>query len=222
MPHQLALSPSVGRFHTIQQQTRCPFARDARVWGASNWDSTVDWDENCRRIALQFWEFTNAVREEELDGFVVEFDGLEYGQAIPSLAGCLNRFLRSLSHEDPLHSDCMRKVIDMPEWEFSFAGERVFIIVFAPCYAKSSSRYGFGCENVFVLLQPQSSFEHHKIPRGYELGLLRARIRSAFHSVGADYDTGTLAAIMNGPLEAVRFIKPLTPDDPPVQWWKAT
>ena len=97
-----------------------------------------------------------------LDGFIFELPGEEYGCDIFKLAEGVRCVLKHLSDNDPAKVHCMSKsYIASIGWSFEFNREPIFVTTFAPCYPSSHSRYAFGADNAFILMQPMYSFAIH-------------------------------------------------------------
>ena len=72
--------------------------------------------------------------------------------------------LKCISDHDPSGFYCMNKsYVSKVGWSFEFGGSPIFVTTFAPCYPETHSRYAFGAENSFILLQPMYSFAIHDI-----------------------------------------------------------
>lgn len=208
-------SPSLDGFRAVQQHTQCIFAPIARVWGHPAWAVGSPLEDNLAAGLGAFERFVKVAGHEWLDGYVIELAEEQYGATLPALARSVKRVLQFLSDHDPAGERCMDKQIESTEWQFSFGGLRCFVLAFAPCYGPNSSRYSFGSKSTFIFLQPDISFVHLKIPRGEEKKV-RDTIRQAYAAHGRPYDM----AIIEVPLEAPRYVKPLRVGDPVVRWWE--
>ena len=99
-----------------------------------------------------------------LDGFVFELPGKEFGEDVTSFGEGVRRVLKCLSDNDPNGHHCMdRSTIGGNGWCFELCYIPIFVTTFAPCYPTNHSRYSFGTENGFILLQPMYSFLIHDI-----------------------------------------------------------
>jgi hypothetical protein len=107
-------------------------------------------------------------------------------------------------------------------WVFQFNKVTFFITTFGPFYPETNSRYAFGCENCFILLQPELSFALHDLsPDTTETNYdnpttERDRIRCAYRNAGRPY---IVPADLTQPM-AWDMIKPITNEDPIIQWWE--
>ena len=162
---------------------------------------------------------------------------------VHAFGAVVRRVLTAISDADPHGARCMRKsYIHRSFWNFSFAGHPFFVTSFAPCYARSHSRYvprpadgnaAFDPRIGFVLLQPEASFEHRKLPfdtpetnwgdggdgdggGGGAAPTVRDRVRRAFRDRGCPYE---IPASVSYPT-AHHVVKPLRRGDPVVEWWK--
>ncbi len=99
-----------------------------------------------------------------LDGFVFELPGKRFCGDVTTFGEGVRRVLKCLSDNDPDQHHCMnRSIIGGLGWCFELCGIPIFVTTFAPCYPSNHSRYSFGTENGFILLQPMYSFVIHDI-----------------------------------------------------------
>jgi len=223
------------RFAEVRRKTHCLFAPTARVWGN-------DWAEvpasagdtlayNIVRCMPRFYRFCLESRAgRDLDGFVFEARGEQYGETLEAFAWTVRQVLEGLSAADPAGVHCMRsKSIARRGWYFEFARESFFVTTFAPCYSATNPRYQFGVhpESCFVLLQPEESFLRHDLPHDRPRSAtnwecpadIRDRIRVNFHRHGREYRIPE--TVSYPPAEFI--VAPLDPlVDPPVEFWRAS
>ena len=99
-----------------------------------------------------------------LDGFVFSLPGDKYGCDPNTFGQAVRIVLSVLSAADPSGYNCMSKsFIASAGWTFELNGIPIFVTTFAPCYPSRHSRYAFGVNNAFILLQPMHSFVTHNI-----------------------------------------------------------
>lgn len=208
---------SVRRFRVIQDNTQCPFARTARIWGAPDWDPTKVIAENATELASHLRRFAKIAPHEKLDGFVVEIPDPTQMVDINTFKKMFKDILVALSRFEGSTSNFNAAEVMSESWQFTFAGLRLFTITFAPFYPSTSSRFSFGVDSCFIFFQPEESFKNFRIPRGNTREGVRRAIRQAFRDAGRAYE-GT---IIREPFEAPRYIKPLRLGDKPVEWWSA-
>ena len=129
-----------------------------------------------------------------LDGFMFELGGADLGQDVSDFGEGVRRVLLSLSDADPANVHCMDlPYIDQKGWVFSFNKHPIFVTTFAPCYPPTSSRFAFGSQFGFILLQPMYSFVLHDIGKDTPLTnwadpkSARDRIRVAYKRSGRPY-----------------------------------
>jgi NTP pyrophosphatase (non-canonical NTP hydrolase) len=211
-----AVSPVLDSFDAIRKNTRCIFTPLARVWGGVPWDARIDFEANVLLQLPHLLRFCRIVPFEFLDAYVIEISDRRHGETVQALSRTVNQTLRTLSARDPSEANCMEKDIESAGWQFEFGGLRFFCISFAPCYPETSSRYGFGSDSTFIFMQPELPFHHLHVPRGSAANA-RKTIRKAYTEAGAPYDP----TIMEAPLEAPRYVKPLSVGEPPVRWWES-
>ena len=207
---------SLASFRTIQENTRCPFAPAARLWGTPDWSLTDDVITNVSRLVPVMMRFCMVLRWETLDGIVAEITDRKLFSDIDTLAATLKTFLVALSSRDPACATPFSSTVRSEDWQFEFGGHRLFVIVFAPIYESDSTRETYGGQSTFVLLQPEKSFRNLKIPRDANAPVKRHQIRDLFAQAGKSYE----CLIVNQPFEAPRYLKPLHVGQPEVQWWK--
>ena len=137
----------------------------------------------------------------------------------------VRRVLTALSDADPTGYRCMkRSFIGTKEWVFQFNKMTFFVTTFAPFYAESHPRYGFGCDNGFILLQPELSFAFKDLPpdtaetNWEHPQTVRDRIRVAFRDAGRPYK---IRPSIYYPM-AEDVVRPLQEEDPVVEWWKTS
>lgn len=88
-----------------------------------------------------------------------------------------------------------QKGINKRGWVFEFNRVTFFITTFAPFYPESHSRFSFGAENCYILLQPEVSFARHDLGPDTPRSMTewdnpktpRDRIRCAFRNAGRAY-----------------------------------
>ena len=159
-----------------------------------------------------------------LDGFVFELPGDEFGKDVNSFGRGIRRILKCISDHDPAGFHCMNKsYLSKVGWSFEFDGVPIFVTTFAPCYPETHSRYAFGAQHAFVLLQPMYSFAIHDngedTPHtNWECPItVRDKIRVAYKESGRPYyirDTIVYPA-------AHDIVKPLKEGvGDLVRWWR--
>ncbi len=215
--HAVESTPQ-GRFSKVAESTMCPFAKKSFLEFADEWEEKLSFEENMARVAVELKKFTEECEELGLDGFVMEAKGEEYSKDIPALSAFLRNTLKTLQKYDEQGQHPMDRDIAGKDWQFSFNSVNLFITTFAPFYPKESPRYSFTDDSVFVFFQPNSSFNTHIVnpandPRTIKL---KQNIRKSFEDDGRPYDQN----IVDSPVEAVKYIKPLRVGDAEVRWWE--
>ena len=160
-------------------------------------DSQTSLEDQAKANLAALEEFTTrSIQGEKLDGYWIELDSLqarEYGPV--QLGESVRVLLTALADGDPSGENMMRvDYIGSRGWRFRFNRTDFFVTTFAPCYPKSSSRYGFGSERAFLLLQPERSFSRHDdLPQDdphtnwENPKTMRDKTRVAFHKAGRLY-----------------------------------
>lgn len=213
----LANSPTAAAFAPVHRQTHCAYAAGSVIWGARPFDLGLSPEANVIAMAEDLACFVDAAAELRLDAIVVELPG-RFGSSLPRLAQTVHAVLHTLAGCDPAQGNVLGDEVEDPAWCFEFGGDPLFINTFAPCYPSRHSRYGFGVDSTFILMQPRHSFA--RVVREGESVLpvaVRRRIRADYAAHGRGYDV-RISAI---PFEAWRIVRPLAPADPPVRWWDA-
>jgi YqcI/YcgG family len=207
---------SLRRFADIQNGTECIFASAAAMWGCQAYDDRLSLTGNLRERLPLFTLFCRVSGDLKIDGLVLELPG-QFGEGVETLGRTTLQVLDYLSANDPLGARCMKKNVEDPTWWFSFAGAKLFILTFGPCYPVSNSRYGFETVNTYLVFQPIHAFSRH-LPDGDVGKSQRSReeIRRRYANAGRPYDL----AITLSPYEVHRYVKPLHAGQPPVSWWR--
>ncbi|XP_052713399.1 uncharacterized protein LOC128187182 [Crassostrea angulata] len=211
------------QFNPVQENTECIFAKKAKLWGNQDWNQELSLEENVFRWLPTLLQFTIVCRQYKLDGFVIEIPEEYHHNDIHEFAKTFKKILKVISDNDPKNIKCMDKsYVSKRGWVFQFNKMTFFITTFAPFYPATNSRYAFGCDNCFILLQPELSFALHDLSwdtpeTNYDNPTSeRDRIRCAYRDAGRPY---VVPRDITQPM-AWDMIKPLTEHDPIVQWWK--
>lgn len=224
-----AHNETLEHFSSIKKSTECPFARAANLWGGLMPSSS----ENCSiedqadahvPPLLDFCEQIAEGKQPALDGFCIEIDDEAATKGGPEEFGqCVRRMLTAICDKDPAGENVMAaSYIDRPGWRFRFHSTDFFVTTFAPCYPETSSRYGFGSNKAFILLQPEISFLRHGLPADspetdWESPRnIREKARVAFKNAGRPY---YIPETTSYPM-VEHIVKPLCDDGKRViRWW---
>ena len=222
------------KFSVIKKETECPFAKAAKLWGGKTPHS-----ENNKDLEAQASDNVQALADfcvcsekgEQIDGFCIELDDpLARAGGPEELGQCVKRMLTALADSDPCLLANNSKESNMTRvnyigscgWRFRFHNTDLFITTFAPCYPITSSRYAFGSDRAFLLLQPVLSFERHDLPEDTphtdwsEPKTSRDKTRKAFDKAGRRYH---IPNTTNYPM-AEHIVKPIRDDGVSVvRWW---
>jgi NTP pyrophosphatase (non-canonical NTP hydrolase) len=202
-----ALCRSVLEFRKIQSQTHCPYARKAKIWGADSWDEKFSDEENNAIISRDLAHFCAVQRHVELDGFVVHAP-VALGAGMPTLKRWFRGLIAALGRYEGRDATAG---ITEENWQFTFCDTRLFIAVFGSCYAANHPRQVYDADGTFVFFQPEASFDREKKRQGKKLDL---HVGDRFKAAGYQY----FDEIMEGRLEAIRYLKPQFGREP-VNWW---
>lgn len=209
------------RFNNVIGKSLCPFAQRAKIWGAPDIDDQNDLAHNILRIAEVLRRFCRVAPSEGLDGFVIRLHApaqlrnlTSFSTAFQDLANGLGRANTAYGMDNPMEKD-----ISSPEWRFTFGGVSFFITTFAPFYRGDHPRFSWCRKSAFIFMQPEFSFDHHGIHSGNpKRGSIKESIRQGFARNSAGYSP----ELVDQPFEALKYIKPLQVDDPPVRWWRGS
>ncbi|CAJ1941177.1 unnamed protein product [Cylindrotheca closterium] len=212
-------------FSRIKKSTECPFAKRAKLWGGLVSAEAFSIEAQAASHIPPLIEFCERLAESEsLDGFCIEIDDEVAAKGGPEEFGqCVRRMLSELSVNDPAGENVMAaKYIDRPGWRYRFHSTDFFVTTFAPCYSEISSRYGFGSDKAFILLQPESSFLRHKLPPDSaetdwnNPRNIREKTRVAFKNAGRPY---YIPETTSYPI-VEHIVKPICDDGKNVvRWW---
>lgn len=210
-------APCLRRFAPVRSATHCVYAPSSRLWGSPEWDHDRTPEENLGAMLPVLCDFIDQARAASLDGFVIELPEPRFGTTVDALAQTTHAVLKFLSDHDPADGHTMAAEIETVSWCFCFGGELFFVNTFGPCYPAEHSRYAFGADASYVLLQPRHSFGRVLRPGETVLpAVVRERIRRDYDRHDRGYDPH----ISSNPCEAWRVVRPLGADDPVVRWWE--
>lgn len=216
------------RFAVIQNNTECPFAKAAKLWGGSpvKENSSLEDQAMANAAALYWFVYECKHNHASLDGYCLEVDHPSARNGGPREFGdCVRKLLTALSDLDHAKEFVMRvKYIGNRGWRFRFGGIDFFVTTFAPCYPPTSSRYAFGSQHAFLLLQPELSFARHQLPPDTAVThweephqTIRDKTRVAYHAAGRAYAIPTTTKYP----PAEHIVKPLHDDGVTViRWWE--
>lgn len=219
-------SQALRNFEPVKMNTHCTFAKRAVLWGARDYDMSLSVEQNVERSIPALIKFLAIGEHQHLDGFVFELPGEEFGNDVHKFGQGVRRILKCLSDHDPSRYHCMNKsFLDKIGWSFEFNEVPIFVTTFAPCYPDNHSRFAFGAQNAFVLLQPMYSFVIHDIGNDTphtnwsNPTTVRDKIRVAYKENGRPYYIRDIVVYPT----AHDIVKPLVDNGTSlVEWWKDT
>jgi hypothetical protein len=198
------------------------------------WDTRLGVEENLIHFKESDLDpFVEKLREDKkfkirpLDGIALEAPAEYYGNNIESLSEFLYTVLLNLNEEsiNDLQNLKMNKegIFLDNGWQFTYRGERFFIITFAPFYGINSSRYNYGGKNYVILFQPEISFKSF-LSKNPKMRLnQKEKVREIFNKNDQNYE-GKIVPQFDRNIkahEAPRYIKPLDSTlSYPIEWWK--
>lgn len=204
------------RFKKLILNTYCPFAKDAVIMYASDWNTEIEVKENLERILPQFLRFVKVGIQNGYELFVIEVRQESIIEGIQSFAGFLNKLLHDIHLLDTKAVRYFTEGIETMEWDFTFNKIRFFIPTFAPFYKKSHPRYSFNQDTAFIMFQPDSTFDKHNInSKNPDRDEVTEKIKSLFLENNISYSL----KYVKGSFKAIRYLKPINLEDPPIKWW---
>ena len=213
-PFDPGTAPVLDKIRPIQNETFCPFAKRARLWGAPTFDKRLTLEENLRESLTSLRIFIRVARREVLDGYVYGFPIDQHTHSIDEVRSITAQFVFFLLRAcEDQSEEAVRSEIDGDplKWRFKIFGEECFVNVFSPAYESTHSRFTYSSTDMmFIMLQPETSFHTH-IPTA-EFQTRRDAIRQKFDD---EYQGYTL-----DDAEAHRFVLPLDHSDGPVRWYE--
>jgi len=206
---QASASPALTRF---LKQSPCPFANLANIRVCQSWSTPTPTPTRLDRLSRDLLLLD---RDLDADLAVLEMRGADALKTPEDYGAHLRTTVLGLRSRDQLRGDPLGDVSE-PHWDFEFGQSSYFISVFAPLYRADHSRCSGEPDTAFVLFQPEQGFRRFGISsRRPRRGQLSERIHRGFERRGVDYD---LALNRFAP-KALRYVKPLHSDEPPVRWW---
>ncbi len=204
------------RFLSISRTTSCPFALKSKLWSVRNWKDTYTVQSYLTDNIDILNTFSELSEDLSLDGLVFE---IKESDAIASLTGLkklMRNFVYLLEHDDGIPLD-PKKILN-PNWQFAYNGLRQFLITFAPFYPRTNPRFSPISDTVYILSQPEPSFDRH-IPYPTEdtkTRRIKDRIRQSFELKKQPYDF----SLTDSEYEALKYVKPIELGYNPVKWWE--
>lgn len=198
----------------LKSTTLCPFARMSRVDVAPGWSAHLSPADNVRALAGALREFCAGYPSRKAHGFAVEIGTLP-GEAmlIDRCVALFSWLVFALVQMDG-QGRPDDAVLKSAGWQFSFAGRRLFLNLFAPCYPPTHSKHLPPGDRFIVFMQPEESFDYCGINSGQRA--VKHAIRRRFSDAGRPYP----GELIDQRVEAHLYVFPHGLSDPPVQWWK--
>lgn len=204
-------------FSQIIKGTMCPFASKARVDYASLWDENTPLPDMIKLWHGELEKFSNAMHDSPFDGFVLVGVGDKIAQDIATLSEFVRTVLDGIAELDCGQTLDSQDIIQT-DWQFTFSGQRMFLVTFASFYPENNPRHSSVNQSVIMFLQPEFSFDRfiphsEHDPRTHRL---KENIRRDFSLGGMPYDK----SIVGSPHDPIKYIKPLNLGEAPVRWWE--
>lgn len=210
---------SLQHFRPLIANTLCPFAQQAKVWGAPDYDDRMDAAHNVSRIAPVLARFCRVARSQGLDGFVIRLTSLAHIRDIHSFSCVFHAILADLGRINKTNGfhNALEDEILSERWRFTFSNISFFITTFGPFYRGDHPRFSWCSKSAFVFMQPEFSFDAHGIHiDNPKRDSIKFGIREEFSRNTIGYS----AKLVEQPMEALKYVKPLNIDGPSVRWWE--
>ncbi len=193
---------SVTAFRTVSNSSPCTFAAAAKLWGAPDWAASQKTASNVDLLVPHLAAFTKAAAPEGLDAFIIK-PTWSHLDTMGQLANKFRELLTLIASRDPAKANVMAGPIDVPGWQFSFNGTRLFVSVFSSLYAETHPRH---CPSgSFVVLQPEQSFMQRGIGGGSgQTEAIKGHIREKFERAGFTYPH----SVIDARIEAAIYLLP--------------
>jgi hypothetical protein len=210
----------------------CPFAKRAVVWeNEFEWDEKASINENVDNFVeadlKPFIEKNGQLKSADdlpIDGIVLEAPGKIFGKDVNHFAEFFRRVMvrispesvRQLQHLQPDENG----IFWDDGWQFSYDGERLFIITLAPYYPETNSRNNYQNESVMIFFQPEWSFRKKLGMRKEIRDKAKSQVRKKFKDKNQDYQCNIMLRTPDSKAhEAPRYVKPTNKDDEAIRWW---
>jgi hypothetical protein len=148
--HDASLCAALDAFRSLQPRPHLP---SERLWGASAWVEP-DRQRSLDRIAGELARFTRIIPFESLNGFIVHLPRQPFGASTAHLAAATKYLLLELAERDESPKPSTASGFDRDDWRFLFGGQPLFI-----------SSFCIGSSDVFILFQPERSFQTLQLAR---------------------------------------------------------
>lgn len=205
------MADPLSAFFDVKANTVCPFAAGA----ALGVGPTCVSDGGVVRLGglpISLASYLQRFRPEHLSGYVWAIMG-EAASTLDGTAALFARTLAALGSADFAPPAVPWNLVESASWQFSFAGERLFLNVFSPCYPTDHSKHLPSPDGIVVFAQPDDTFSFCGIDRTRQA--VKEDIRRRFAAVGKGYD----GRMIDRRIEASLYVFPLSVGDPPVRWW---
>lgn len=206
-------------FQRLVTATKCPFAARAQVALVRALANPSTLGRDIQRDATSVLAYlTGRRRAVTPDMVVVPIRSPELCKDLPSCASLLHTLVVALARAAAQSPVTIYQGIDSCDWDLVFSGVRVFVLVFAHFYPSDHIRFSHSKDTSYFCIQPDSSFDRHGVSADHEgRRELSEDVQRRFETAGVDY----FPHLTRDSPKSYRFIKPLTPDAPPVIWWKS-
>lgn len=205
------------RFGSLVEYTPCPYAGDARVYCAPEWEPLTPFIENVDRLVPSLDRFVDQIEALNLDIFVVEVRQADSIYELRSFAALLHGLLYALNHRDPNRIEPLEHNIMSMDWDFLYKEERFFVPTFAPFYPPNHPRNSRNHGSAFILFQSDHAFSRRGInSKSPDRPNVSLWVYGLFRQAGMDY---SMRLVTQRP-KAERYVKPFRVDDEPIRWWQ--
>jgi len=204
------------RFRKLVAHSPCPFAKDAKIMYALDWDPGIGFTENIHKTLPRFISFVTNGISDGYELFVMEIRHESIINQIEDFAGFLNKLLHEIHLSDTTSVTYFTEGIESMDWDFTFNSIRFFIPTFAPFYERNHPRYSFNTDTAFIMFQPDSTFNKYSInSKNPDRNELTEKIKTLFLENDFIYSL----KYVKGSIKSIRYVKPVNLEGPPVKWW---
>jgi hypothetical protein len=214
LEHDNTINRTLQNALPLLEKTKCPFAMNAAIMGAPDWNNNLSIEENIIHIFPHFMKFHRIGMIEKLDMFIIEVSELGYVQSLKDTS----RLFKEVHNQFQKLSTVNYLDIDDPKnigWDFHVNGQNYFTITFNPYYSENHARQSHVRGSTFITFQPNYSFTNNgigsKFPRTPKI---KQAIRRNFINGNMPYDV----EIASSKYQYKKAIKPMKIGEEAIDW----
>jgi hypothetical protein len=205
--------PTSSALDDFLELSPCPYAQRASVLRCEPWADPKALPDRIGDVRQGLLDLGDVGH----DLLALEIEQADLLKTPRDAAALVHVLLQGLRSRDAQCPKPLTEGIESPGWDFLHGGEKFFVSLFAPFYPHSHSRFSGQRSVAFILFQPERTFRRFGVSsqRPRREGLSQA-VHRRFRRKGQEYDVG----LNTRTPKALRFVKPLGADDPPIAWWR--